>query len=195
MNTRATFSGFLFLAALLSAPAAYALDGEFGGADAGRISFGPRAVWFEPEDADDSQFFGGGQLRFHLTKTFAIEGSADYRRSDFGATNVHVYPVQASLLAYFLPTKYVSPFILGGAGWYFTTVEGPGNLDETQNRFGPHAGAGLQFFMGPLWSIDTTYRYTWVEDIESRDASLINRDFSDRGHMVTVGLNYHFPVR
>jgi opacity protein-like surface antigen len=49
--------------------------------------------------------------------------------------------------------------------------------------------------MTPSWSVDSTYRYAWIEDIASQDNNLLDKDYNDRGHQVTVGLNYHFPVR
>ena len=39
----------------------------------------------------------------------AFEGSADYRRTDFGDTRVHTYPVQVSALLYLLPGKTAEP--------------------------------------------------------------------------------------
>jgi opacity protein-like surface antigen len=157
----------------------------------GIFSIGGRAMYFDPEDGKN-HWFGGAQVRAHLGDIFAIEGSADYRKNDFGDTTVHTYPVQVSALAYLLPGKRISPFLLGGGGWYYTTIDGPNGFDDTDNRFGLHAGGGLQFMMTERWSVDGSYRYVWTEDIKSRDRSLRKKDFSDEGHMVTVGLNFHF---
>jgi opacity protein-like surface antigen len=150
-------------------------------------------MYFDPVDADEGDFSGGGQVRLHFSPAIALEGSIDYRRSDFENTQTHIYPVQASLLAYLMPGKAISPFLLAGAGWYFTEVEGPGT-DENQNRFGPHVGGGLQAFLNKSWSIDATYRYVWLEDIESRDnvTNLLEKDYNDSGSMITAGLNFHF---
>ena len=41
-------------------------------------------------------------------------------------------------------------------------------------------------------SIDSTFRYIWLEKIESRDQNIVDKKFQDNGHMVTVGLNFHF---
>ena len=168
---------------------AFAADGDHGW-----ISLGPRATYFVPKNDNwsDGHFFGGAQLRLHMGKVFAIEGSADYRREHFDSTRVDTYPVQVSLLAYLFPDSPITPFVLGGGGWYYTHVKGPGGFDDTQNRFGAHAGGGLQFFMSRYWSIDATYRYIWLKDIKSKDVTLIDKKFDDRGHMVTLALNYHF---
>ena len=82
-----------------------------------------------------------------------------------------------SALIYPLGTTRLAPFLLGGGGWYYTTVKGPGGFDETQNRFGAHAGGGLQFFFNKHVSIDGTYRYIWLEKIESRDQNIVGKKF------------------
>lgn len=163
-------------------------------ADHGWLSFGPRAMYFVPKNDvwDDGKFFGGAQLRAYFLKAFAIEGAVDYRREHFDSTRVDTYPVQVSLLAYLFPNSPVTPFGLVGGGWYYTHVEGPGGFDDTQNRFGAHAGGGLQFFISRHWSSDATYRFIWLEDIKSKDSNLFDKKFDDRGHMVTLGINYHF---
>jgi len=155
------------------------------------VSLGGRAMYFRPKDADHGTLNGGAQLRFHLTSVLALEGSADYRQSTFGVQTVDVFPVQASLMIYLLPGLPVSPYILGGGGWYYTHVQGDGN--STQNRFGPHAGAGLEAYLGRHWSIDGSYRYVWNEDFHSQDAAHpVGRNFSDSGFMLTTALNYLF---
>ncbi|HXC61103.1 MAG TPA: porin family protein [Nitrospiria bacterium] len=154
------------------------------------LSLGGRGAYYDPSDGNAS-WYGGAQLRLHLGTVFAVEGSVDYRRSKPDpSTRVDTYPVMASALLYLFPGR-ISPFILGGAGWYFTHVDGPGG-DNTQQRFGLHAGGGLEVYLNQYWSIDGTYRYVWLEKIKSKDAALLDKDFNDDGHMVTVGLNYHF---
>lgn len=160
--------------------------------DIGLFSIGGRATYFDPKEGE-AKWFGGAQLRIHPSRYLAIEGSADYRREEFaGGTKSHTYPVQGSLLIYPLGTTRLAPFILGGGGWYFTTVEGPGNFDDTQHRFGGHVGGGLQLFITEHLSIDSTYRHIWLERLETKNANLDDKKFNDNGHMVTIGLNIHF---
>lgn len=168
-----------------------AAEGLFDDVNIGLFSIGGRATYVDPKDGD-SNWFGGGQLRIHPFHFLAIEGSVDYRKTDINSTNVRTFPVQGSVLLYPFGTKRLSPFILGGAGWYFTHVEGPGDFDKTQHRFGAHAGGGLQLFLTDYLSLDGTYRHIWLEKIESKDASLRDKQFRDNGHMVTFGLNLHF---
>src|SRR5438477_475302 len=57
------------------------------------LSLGLRGTYYDPADGDAS-WYGGAQLRVHLSPAFAIEGSIDYRRTDFGpGVKVHSYPV------------------------------------------------------------------------------------------------------
>jgi opacity protein-like surface antigen len=156
----------------------------------GTFSIGGRAMWFDPKDGDD-KWFGGAQARVYLGEIFAIEGSADYRRNNFAGSRVDTYPVQVSGLVYLLPGKRLSPFLLGGGGWYYTHVKS-GSFDDTTNRFGLHAGGGLQYMLNERWSIDGSYRYVWLERIHSTEANIINKSFQDSGQMVTIGLNLHF---
>jgi opacity protein-like surface antigen len=166
-------------------------DGLFQQVDIGLLSIGGRAMYYDPNEGD-ANWYGGAQVRLHLFRFFAIEGSADYRQNTFQGTTVHSYPVQVSGLIYPFGTTRLAPFILGGGGWYYTTVSGPGNFDNTQNRFGAHVGGGLQFFFNRHFSIDSTYRYIWLEKIESKDQNIVDKKFNDNGHMVTIGVNVHF---
>jgi opacity protein-like surface antigen len=166
-------------------------EGIFDDVDIGLFSIGGRATYFDPKDGD-GQWFGGAQVRIYPVRYLAVEGSVDYRRNDFGDTRVHSYPVQGSLMLYPLGLKRISPFILGGGGWYYTTVKGPGDFDDTQQRFGGHVGGGLQVFFNNHFSADASYRHVWLESIASRSASLDDKRFEDHAHMITVGLNFHF---
>ena len=171
---------------------AAAADGDlFQQMDIGFFSVGGRATYFDPKEGQ-SRWFGGGQVRVYPFKYLAFEGSVDYRRDDTAGTRTHTYPVQVSALIYPLGQTRLAPFLLGGGGWYYTTVKGPGNFDDTQNRFGFHAGGGLQFFFNNHVSVDSTYRYIWAEDIQSRDLNIKDKNFNGNGQMVTVGLNFHF---
>lgn len=170
-----------------------------GGGDvgAGRISLGGRGAYYDPGDGD-GVWYGGAQLRWHMTDVLALEGSVDYREEDLGKNDTlfdldaRVLPIQASLLVYLLPQSRVTPFLLGGGGWYSTKVEISGLGDETQDRFGAHAGGGLQFFLDRSWSIDATYRYVWLEGIKSKGRSLTETRFKQDGPMATAGINFHF---
>ena len=48
------------------------------------------------------------------------------------------------------------------------------------------------FFFNKHFSIDSTYRYIWLEKIQSKDQNIVDKKFNDNGHMVTIGVNFHF---
>src|SRR6185503_2959492 len=141
---------FIGLPTLSAMAADDVLDGDIKNTG---ISLGLRATYYNPNDGDES-WYGGAQLRAHLTQIFAVEGSIDYRRTDYGSgAKMHSYPVLVSALLYIFPGRF-APFLLGGVGWYFTHTETPGAADKDDSRFGAHAGAGLEFYLNRYWSID-----------------------------------------
>lgn len=176
-------------AALLvaSAGAGYAADTG----SVGRVSIGPRAQWFDSEDGD-SELSGGVQLRGFLSRALALEVSADVREDEFGETDVQTIPVLGSLLVYLFPDSPISIFALAGGGWYYTRIDPPVGDETTDDRFGAHAGGGLQIFLDDHWSLDGTYRRVWLEELETTDAALNDKEFDDAGDMITAGINYHF---
>lgn len=183
--------GWLAGALLLAAPMLGRAEDAAVGDKA--FSIGPRATYSDPKDSDEGKWYGGAQTRLRLTPAFGLEGSVDYRRNIYdNDTIIKSYPVQASVLAYLTPQAAVSPFILGGAGWYFTRVEGPQNYRDTQNRFGLHAGGGLEVKLTELLSIDGSYRYVWLESVDSKDLNALDKEYEDEGSMITAALNFHF---
>ncbi|OGS27557.1 MAG: hypothetical protein A2297_00055 [Elusimicrobia bacterium RIFOXYB2_FULL_48_7] len=157
------------------------------------FSIGPRLTFSQPKDADSGSLSDGMQLRFDLLQNLKVEGSVDYRRNDFsGYTKVQVYPLMLSALAYFTPKAKVSPFLLGGAGLYFTQVESPFNFSYTTTRLGLHAGLGLEIMLNDTLSLDGIYRHIWVEKFTSRGIDAMNKEYDDSGYTVTMGINILF---
>jgi opacity protein-like surface antigen len=116
----------------------------------------------------------------------------DLRQNKFGEAKVDVIPLQLSLMVYLMPPGYrFVPYVLAGGGWYYTHVYAP--VDRSGFRFGPHLGAGADFFLDRSWSIDASYRYLWTEDIHSQDIEHpLGRNFRDKGFMITLAVNYYF---
>ena len=169
--------------------AAFAGDGVGDNA----FSIGPRATYSTPKDADKGLWDPGVQARLHLSPALGLEASIDYRKNDFGPlTTIKTYPVQASLLAYLIPGGAVSPFLLGGVGWYYTQVDGPFGYSNTSSRFGLHAGAGLEVMLNKSISLDGTYRYVWLEDVASKDLNALHKTYQDSGSVITIALNLLF---
>src|SRR5690349_3729931 len=131
--------------ALLLLVSVFLMPGLLLADDASPLSIGGRATYFAPKDGD-AGWGGGAQARLRLPLFFGAEASIDHRQMDVSGGKLHDWPVQVSGLIYILPRIIVvQPFILGGVGWYHTTFENSNGSDTTDTRFGPHAGAGVEF--------------------------------------------------
>ena len=117
------------------------------------FSLGSRTIYSMPKDADVGQWSAGVQARLHLSLGLGLEASMDSRSNSFNnLTTIKTWPFQVSLLAYLFPGAVFSPYLLGGAGWYYTQVDGPFSFNHTDSRFGMHAGAGLEFMLNAIMS-------------------------------------------
>ncbi len=185
-------------AALLASSAPAAAQGQSFGIG-GRISFIRADV--DDEETDSQRFFGG-QIRARVSPRSVLELSLDRHTETDPTETVRVrqMPIQASLLLY--PVRSViSPYVLGGGGWYSTRVEllaGDETVSsETTREFGWHAGFGAELRMGPHAGLHGDYRYTFLDfgddDDEDDDGGLLTRFLpSNRGSMWTVGLTLYF---
>jgi len=132
--------------------------------------FGIRAGYFKVRDADDGAWFGGVQVRVPLSEMFAVEGAIELHTSEFedGEIEVVQYPLQASLLLFLLPQSGpISPYVLGGVGWYYTITDFSGSLSgvdgDTEHWFGGHLGAGARALLGRSLSASADVRYIFLE--------------------------------
>jgi Outer membrane protein beta-barrel domain len=161
---------------------------------------GGRLAWVR-SDADidvDSVRFIGGQIRL-LAPRIGIEVSLDRRSESFELLNEKVTetPLQASLLLR-LASGGVSPYLLGGPGWYrrkVETIDGGGDLSVTTTEFGWHAGAGLEIRPTRRFGLHGDYRYTFLDfgDDEDEDSGLITGLLpGHKGSMWTVGATLYF---
>lgn len=193
MKKSAMLAAFLILAAAAAPRVLAATDDGVVVGSRGGLSIGGRGAYYKPQDIG-GQWSGGAQVRLGLGPAIALEASADVRQDRIAGTVVDTIPVQVSLLAYLLPGKVVSPYLLGGAGWYYTHIRDEAPFGESRDhRFGPHAGAGLQAWLNRYWSIDGSYRYIWLSAYRSRSAAHpLGREIRDRGWMATGALNFHF---
>jgi len=97
--------------------------------------------------------FLGGLMRLPLSPRSALEISLDRRtESNDSLTERTVEtPLQGTLLIY--PVRAtLSPYVLGGVGWYTQRVEqlaaGTVTGSDTSRRFGYHAGVGGELKLG-----------------------------------------------
>jgi hypothetical protein len=170
------------------------------------FGLGMRLAWVKPDidddaDADvdvDARRFIGGQIRL-LSQRFGIEVSMDRRSESFELLNQKVTetPIQTSLIMR-LASGSVSPFVLGGPGWYRRKVElldGPDDLNVTSTEFGWHAGGGLEILPNRHIGIHGDYRYTFLDfgDDDDDGGGIIGGLLpGHRGSMWTVGATFYF---
>ena len=159
---------------------------------------GARFAWITgDDDADvDSVRFFGGQMRL-LSRRFGLELSLDRHSESFEALNQKVTetPIQASLLLR-LAGGSVSPFLLGGPGWYRHKVEpldGPDELSVSTTEFGWHAGLGLEILPSRHFGIHGDYRYTFLDFGDDDEEGFVGRLLpGHRGSMFTLGGTIYF---
>lgn len=157
------------------------------------FSIGPRASYTNPKNAENSSWSGGAQARAHLSPGLALEASIDYRKNHYpNDVTIESYPLQASVLGYLLPHSRISPFLAVGTGWYFTRLEGPLIDTKTDNRFGLHAGGGLEFMLTESLSVDGSYRYIWISDLTTHDTLADKRSYRDSSGVITMAMNLLF---
>ncbi len=110
---------------------------------------GPQVGWYKAADADNSKFMIGGAFRTKLSPGFGLEGSINYRQEQYnnGYVTVTSWPVMVTALLY--PVDFLYGAI--GVGWYNTAFNYKSSLlylgptDQTEQKFGWHFGAGVQF--------------------------------------------------
>jgi opacity protein-like surface antigen len=152
------------------------------------------------EDLDtDRERFLGGQFRFRLSPRTALEIALDRRSETNEAETVRVseYPLQASLLLF--PVRSVlSPYVLGGAGWYWHRQELLGGDEDVElvstRDFGWHAGIGAELRLGSHAGLHGDYRYTFLDfGSDDEDESFLSGLLpSYKGSMWTAGLTFYF---
>jgi hypothetical protein len=192
----------VIVAVLLLVPAA-------ASAQDGGIGIGPRITFVRgSEDSPEgSQRFLGGVLRLGGGHT-AIEIAMDYRSEATGdlTERVKSYPIQGSLLLYLVRAR-VSPYVLGGVGWYtqrVTVFSAPtGEFvvgDETTRKMGYHAGFGGEVRAARHLGLFGDYRYTRISFGDDDGAGLLpgfipgadRLKLSHEGSMFTWGAIFYF---
>jgi len=168
-------------------------------ASAQGFGVGGRMAWVTSDvDADvDAVRLLGGQVRL-LGGRWGLEVALDRQSETFELLNEKVTetPIQASLLMR-LGSGRVTPFLLGGPGWYrrkVTLLDDPEQSVST-SEFGWHAGIGLEILAGKHLGLHGDYRYTFLEfeDDEEEDEGFIGGLLpGHRGSMWTVGATIYF---
>jgi hypothetical protein len=151
-------------------------------------------------DANTSaERFFGGLLKLRLSPRATFEISFDRRTesNELLTERTVEIPIQGSLLLYPVHTR-LSPYVLGGVGWYTLRVEqldsGTVSESETSRRFGYHAGIGAELKLGRHAGLHADYRYTFLKFRgDDEEESLVGRlTPSHEGSMWTAGLTLYF---
>lgn len=149
------------------------------------IGIGPRLTVQPGKDGapnSSSLRLFGGQFKLNVTPKTAIELSADYetKTNDTLSQRAKTMPIQASVL-YFPVRSVVSPYVLGGVGWFrheltttglapassatvTTGASGPTTTTTTASvrEMGYHGGLGAELRINPRVTIHGDYRYTHI---------------------------------
>ena len=173
-------------------------------ASAQGFGVGGRFSWVTADtEADvDSVRFGGGQVRI-LSSRWGLELSMDRHSESSEELNTKVTetPIQLSLLLRLAGGGKVSPYLLGGKGWYKRKVElldGPDEPDVESTESGWHAGGGLEIRPHRHFGIHGDYRYTFLDfgdddDDDDDDEGIIGGLLpGHRGSMWTLGATIYF---
>ena len=162
------------------------------------FGLGARLAWVTGDsDADvDSVRFVGGQMRL-LSKRFGLEVSLDHHSEEFELLNQKVSetPIQTSLILR-LGGGSVTPFLLGGPGWYRRKIEAIDSSGDglSTTEFGWHAGFGLEVLPNRHIGIHGDYRYTFLDfgDDDDDEGFIGGLLPGHRGSMWTVGATFYF---
>jgi opacity protein-like surface antigen len=166
------------------------------------FGIGGRLAWVthDVDLEDDSVRFAGGQIRLGGGR-LGIELAMDRHSETFEALDQKVVetPIQASLLLR-LTSGNVSPYLLGGPGWYRRSVEpidGPEDLRISTTDFGWHAGGGLELRFGRHVGLHGDYRYTFLDfgddEDDDEDEGFIGGLLPGyKGSMWTLGMTVYF---
>ena len=142
-------------------------------------------------DTDEAKSDVGLALRGSFVPSLLdVELKGQYRKQERfnGALTEKMWPLTASLWLTPLRALYAG----GGVGWYHTTLEHNASStlpDETHQKFGVHAGAGIRVPVASSVAFDLNGRYVWLENQETVSIpQKFNPDFWD----MSLGLAFRF---
>jgi hypothetical protein len=166
-----------------------------------KIGFGLKTsvLNYNRDELDTSNLLWGGHARVRAFRYFAGELSVQRREDTFGFRDgeiiLETVPVQLSAIVYPLANFSVTPYFVGGTGWYYLTatihgdldlpyVFGEGSIKITETA--PHIGVGVEAFLGDHVSLGADIRKVFLEF----NTSLINYKFD--AYFVNVGATFYF---
>jgi len=176
-----------------SNPFSYSPEALFLAESEPSFSLGPMGGYLHAHGADKGTWFGGVQARLHFAGFLAAEASISFHQNRYedGDVLITQYPLQLTAFFYPIPEGPFRPYILGGVGWYYTSVDYTGSLsslsDTTDNIFGEHLGAGAELMLGARSSLDLDIRYIFLNPSNDQ---VSHGDFNY--WQITFGLNFFF---
>lgn len=129
------------------------------------ISAGASIPTSDLSDISSTGWNANGHLAFNpLMVPFQIRIDGGYSSFNFkqGVNgDIHFGNVTGNLV-YKIPAATVSPYLLGGAGWYHVGASVPGFFSGSANKFGWNVGGGISM---PLSGFDTFIeaKYTQIQ--------------------------------
>lgn len=174
-----------------------------------QLGVGMRLAWVKPntdvQPPPDSQRFTGAQLRARLSPRTGIELSYDWftEENDTKTIRTKERPFQGTLLVNLMGGSF-APQLLGGIGWYKTTVETLDGSDKvlessSDTKLGYHFGFGAEIRAGSHFGLHGDYRYRYIHTDEEVDSGVpvIGGIFeklglSRSGSMWTGGVTVYF---
>lgn len=157
------------------------------------FSIGLALGFLWPRNADTHSVFGELDLRYFLSDWLALKFAASMYRATFEHNSIVVrqFPFQLSAVVYPLPTIEVKPYVIAGAGWYYSTVDYRNVFsdqfrDSTSMTIGAHGGVGVEWVHNSASIfVEGTYIY-----VDPKLDGLSSRDFDC--WKLLIGLNLLF---
>jgi opacity protein-like surface antigen len=156
-------------------------------ADSGKIGLGVRGGLYKSTDADSMILYGGAQVRWKLFPGMSLEGTLDYRPSESYPNNRKItsIPLMATALFYFMPEAKLSPYLLGGVGWYYAKIEDSSG-SSTAYTPGLHLGGGLDIPLDHNIVFNADVRYFFLDYGDGKLKGL-----STNGYIFSAGVTFY----
>jgi opacity protein-like surface antigen len=180
---------------VLAVLAVLALAAPLSPANAGQDP-GIRIGYYAGADADDPVPVIGVYGRLDIPGPLNLEISADYRQETLrgGDLEATVIPVRVSVVVNLLPV--VSPYLLAGVGADYVGIdfrnEFAGTSGDSSLVLEFHAGAGVEFSLGPL-SLVGDLRYCGVGAVSSESVrQALGHDYDPSGWYASLSAGISF---
>lgn len=160
------------------------------------FGIGPRLGYYQADDAEEGNAFGGIQIRGRLSPVFGLEAAVEYRAGqEYGIDDVQsmetsFVPVTASALLFLPVSDHFAPYGVAGLGAYYTIYDTEGFSEDIDNEFnvGYHLGFGLEIPFNQNVALNADYRYLFLNP-DRNEQDLEDTEFS--GNAFTVGLMFY----